>query len=72
MLYKKLEEEAMMTTEEKCNINNNEQLEEMEILWKATLAGAMSSIWSNMQKVWEKESLGEFLQCKNNWRKSDN
>ena len=72
MLYKKLEEEAMMTTEEKCNINNNEQPEEMQILWKATLAGAMSSIWSNMQKVWEKESLGEFLQCKNNWRKSDN
>ena len=43
----------------------------MQILWRATLAEAMNSIWSNMQKMWEKESLGEWLQCKNNWRKSD-
>ena len=42
----------------------------MQILWKATLAEAMSSIWSNLQKMQEKESLDEFLQCKNNWRKS--
>ena len=34
--------------------NNNEQPEEMEILWKATLAKAMSSILPNMQKFEKK------------------
>ena len=48
------------------NISNNEQPEEMQILWKATLPEAMSSIWSNMQKMWEKESLTKLLQCKKN------
>ena len=36
----------------------------MQILWKTTLVEAMSSIWSNMQNMQQKESLGEYCNAR--------